>query len=47
MEDVEKAMNAKEEKKGNFSRKIFLEYVNEEERNSAEEKELRKKFRKG
>lgn len=47
MEDVEKAMNAKEEKKGNFSRKIFLEYVNEEERNLAEEKELRKKFRKG
>ena len=46
MEDVKVAMKVKEEKKGAFNNKIFLEYVDEEERNLKEEKELNKKFRK-
>lgn len=46
MEDVKIAMKVKEEKKGAFNNKIFLEYVDEEERNLKEEKELNKKFRK-
>ncbi len=46
MEDVYKAMETKKEKKGDFSNKIFLEYVDEEKRNPDEEKELNKEFRK-
>ncbi len=47
MGEVEKVMKAKEEKKGAFNNKIFLEYVDEEKRNLEEEKELNKNFRKG
>ena len=47
MEDVYKAMNSKAEKKGAFNNKIYLEYVDEDERNIAEEQELNKEFRKG
>ena len=36
----------KEEKKGAFYNKIYLEYVDEEKRNLDEEKELNKEFRK-
>ena len=46
MKEVEKVMKAKEEKKGAFNNKIFLEYVDEEKRNLEEEKELNKDFRK-
>ena len=46
MEEVKKVMKAKEEKKGAFKNKIFLEYVDEEKRNLKEEKELSKDFRK-
>lgn len=46
MKEVEEVMKAKEEKKGVFNNKIFLEYVDEEKRNLAEEKELNKEFRK-
>ena len=46
MEEVKEAMRAKEEKKGVFNNKIFLEYVDEEKRNIKEEKELNKDFRK-
>ena len=46
MEDIERVMKAKEEKKGAFNKKIFLEYVDEEKRNLEEEKELNKEFRK-
>lgn len=46
MEEVKRAMKAKEEKKGAFNNKIFLEYVDEETRNIEEEKELSKDFRK-
>ena len=46
MKDVERVMKAKEEKKGAFNNKIFLEYVDEEKRNLEEEKELNKEFRK-
>ena len=46
MEDVKKVMKVKEEKKGAFNNKIFLEYVDEEKRNLEEEKELNKDFRK-
>lgn len=46
MKEVEKVMKAKEEKKGAFNNKIFLEYVDEEKRNLEEEKELKKDFRK-
>lgn len=45
MEEIEKVMKAKEEKKGAFNNKIFLEYVDEEKRNLEEEKELKKDFR--
>ena len=47
MKEVEKVMKVKEEKKGAFNNKIFLEYVDEEKRNLEEEKELKKDFRKG
>ena len=46
MKEVEKVMKVKEEKKGAFNNKIFLEYVDEEKRNLEEEKELNKEFRK-
>lgn len=46
MEKVKKVMKAKEEKKGTFNNKVFLEYVDEEKRNFEEEKELNKDFRK-
>ena len=46
MKEVEKVMKAKEEKKGTFNNKIFLEYVDEEKGNLEEEKELNKDFRK-
>ena len=46
MKEVEKVMKAKEEKKGAFNNKIFLEYIDEEKRNLEEEKELNKEFRK-
>lgn len=46
MEEVYKIMKAKEEKKGAFNNKIYLEYVDEEKRNLEEEKELNKEFRK-
>lgn len=45
MEEVNKVMKAKEEKKGAFNNKIFLEYIDEEKRNIEEEKELNKDFR--
>ena len=45
-DEVRKVMKVKEKKKGAFNNKIFLEYVNEEKRNLAEEKELNKDFRK-
>ena len=46
MEEVYKVMKAKEEKKGAFNDRIYLEYVDEEKRNLDEEKELNKGFRK-
>lgn len=46
MKEVEKVMKTKEERKGAFNNKIFLEYVDEEKRNLKEEKELNKDFRK-
>lgn len=46
MEEVYKIMKAKEEKKGAFNNKIYLEYVVEEKRNAEAEKELNKEFRK-
>ena len=46
MEEVYKVMKEKEEKKGAFNKKIYLEYVDEERRNLEEEKELNKNFRK-
>ena len=46
MEEVYKIMKVKEEKKGAFYNKIYLEYVDEEKRNLDEEKELNKEFRK-
>ncbi len=47
MEEVEKAMKSKAERKGAFNDKIYLEYIDEEKRNIAEEAELNKKFRRG
>ena len=46
IEEVKKIMKVKEQKKGAFNNKIFLEYVDEEKRNVEEEKELSKDFRK-
>lgn len=46
MEDVYKVMRTKEERKGAFNSRIYLEYVDEEKRNLEEEKELNKDFRK-
>ena len=39
-------MKEKEEKRGAFNNKIYLEYVDEQNRNADEEKELSKDFRK-
>lgn len=46
IEEVNKVIKSKAEKKGAFDNKIFLEYVDEEKRNLEEEKELNKDFRK-
>ena len=46
IEEVNIAMKIKEDKKGAFKNRIFLEYVDEEKRNLEEEKELNKDFRK-
>lgn len=46
MEEVNKVMKAKADKKGAFNDKIYLEYVDEEKRNIEEERELNKEFRK-
>lgn len=46
MEEVYKVMRTKADQKGVFENKIYLEYVEEEKRNIAEEKELNKEFRK-
>lgn len=46
IEEVKKIMKVKEQKKGAFNNKIFLEYIDEEKRNIEEEKELSKDFRK-
>lgn len=46
IENVYKAMKSKEEKKGAFKNKVYLEYVDEEKRNLEEETELNKDFRK-
>ena len=45
LEEVNKIMKKKNEKKGAFDNKIFLEYIDEEKRNLDEEEELQKKFR--
>lgn len=45
MDEVYKVMKTKEYKKGAFDDKIYLEYVDEENRNIKEEKELNKEFR--
>ena len=45
LEEVNKIMKEKNEKKGAFDNKIFLEYIDEEKRNLDEEEELQKKFR--
>ena len=45
IEEVNIAMKIKEDKKGAFKNRIFLEYVDEEKRNLEEEKELNKEFR--
>ena len=46
MDEVNTIMKEKKEKKGAFSNKIYLEYVDEQNRNTNEEKELNKDFRK-
>ena len=46
IDEVNRVMKEKVEKKGAFNNKIFLEYVDEEKQNLEEEKELNKKFRK-
>ena len=46
MEEVYQVMKRKEEKKGAFKNKIYLEYIDEEKRNLEEERELNKSFRK-
>lgn len=45
-EDVKKIQEEKRRKKGGFIDKIYLEYVEEEERNLKEEEELKKSWRK-
>ena len=46
MDEVKTIMKEKEEKRGAFNNKIYLEYVDEQNRNADEEKELNKDFRK-
>lgn len=46
IEDVHKIRKEKNEKKGSFENRIFLEYIDEDKRNLREEEELNKKFRK-
>ena len=46
MDVVNTVMKEKEEKRGAFNNKIYLEYVDEQNRNADEEKELSKDFRK-
>ena len=46
IEEVNKVMRDKENRKGAFNKKIYLEYVDEEKRNLKEEMELNKNFRK-
>lgn len=45
MDEVNTIMKEKEEKRGAFNNKIYLEYVDEQNRNADEEKELNKDFR--
>src|SRR5574344_3075581 len=45
-EQVNSTMSQKRDKKGSFSKKIYLEYVDEDNENEEEEKELNKEFRK-
>ena len=46
MDEVNTIMKEKQDKRGAFSNKIYLEYVDEQNRNANEEKELNKDFRK-
>ena len=46
IEEVNQVMRDKENRKGAFNNKIYLEYVDEEKRNLKEEMELNKNFRK-
>ena len=46
IEEVNQVMRDKENRKGAFNKKIYLEYVDEEKRNLKEEMELNKNFRK-
>ena len=46
MDEVNTVMKEKQDKRGAFNNKIYLEYVEEQNRNADEEKELNKKFRK-
>ena len=45
MDEVNTIMKEKQEKRGAFNNKIYLEYVDEQNRNTNEEKELNKDFR--
>lgn len=45
MDEVNTIMKEKQDKRGAFSNKIYLEYVDEQNRNANEEKELNKDFR--
>ena len=45
MENVQKIMKEKVDKKGAFNNRIYLQYVYENMKNDEEEKELNKKFR--
>lgn len=46
MDNVRKLQETKKEKKGGFKDRIYLEYVDEKERNLEMEKELNKDYRK-
>ena len=45
VQKIEEVMKNKRAEKGAFKNKIFLEYVDEEKKNRAEERELNKDFR--
>lgn len=45
-ESVKDAQNVKRSKKGSFLNRVYLEYVEEDEKNEEEEKELNKEWRK-